>query len=72
MLFVGYPASGKSTLFRQHFEPEGYIHINQDTLRTRDKCVKAAEEAITQGHSCVIGVVSLLLSIEYFPISVSR
>jgi len=33
----------------------GYVHVNQDTLKTRDKCVKAAQEALREGKSCVIG-----------------
>lgn len=31
------------------------MHINQDTLRTRDKCLKAVEEALQEGQSCVVG-----------------
>jgi len=55
VLFVGYPCLGKSTFFRQHFQPEGYIHINQDTLKTREKCIRALEETLKAGKSCVVG-----------------
>lgn len=55
VLFVGYPALGKTTFFRKHFEEAGYVHVNQDTLRTRHKCVKAVEEAIEEQKSCVVG-----------------
>lgn len=55
VLFVGYPAMGKSTFYRKHFEPAGYIHVNQDTLRTRDKCLQAVEETLQDGKSCVVG-----------------
>ncbi|KAF8163100.1 polynucleotide kinase 3 phosphatase-domain-containing protein [Crassisporium funariophilum] len=54
VLFVGYPSLGKTSFFRQHFQPEGYLHINQDTLKTRDKCVKAVQEALKSGQSCVV------------------
>ncbi|KAI0811093.1 PNK3P-domain-containing protein [Irpex lacteus] len=54
VLFVGYPAMGKSTFYRKHFEPAGYIHVNQDTLRTRDKCLQAVEESLQDGKSCVV------------------
>ncbi|EIW85323.1 PNK3P-domain-containing protein [Coniophora puteana RWD-64-598 SS2] len=54
VIFVGYPCLGKTTLYHQHFASAGYVHINQDTLKTRAKCVKAAEEAIQSGKSCVI------------------
>lgn len=55
VLFVGYPCLGKSTLYRQHFKAAGYVHVNQDTLKTREKCVKAVEEALKSGQSCVVG-----------------
>jgi bifunctional polynucleotide phosphatase/kinase len=54
VLFTGFPCLGKSSFYRKHFAPVGYIHINQDTLGTRAKCVKAAEEALRAGKSCVI------------------
>ncbi|KIL00645.1 hypothetical protein PAXRUDRAFT_29641 [Paxillus rubicundulus Ve08.2h10] len=54
VLFTGFPCLGKSSFYRKHFAPVGYIHINQDTLRTRAKCVKAAEEALRTRKSCVI------------------
>jgi hypothetical protein len=55
ILFVGYPCLGKTSFYRRYFQLAGYVHINQDTLRTRDKCVKAAREILQRGESCVIG-----------------
>ncbi|XAO22135.1 polynucleotide kinase 3'-phosphatase [Cryptococcus bacillisporus CA1280] len=54
VIFVGYPASGKSSFFRKHFQPAGYVHVNQDILRTRQKCLNVAEEAVKSGKSVVI------------------
>ncbi|KAF8197422.1 polynucleotide kinase 3 phosphatase-domain-containing protein [Pholiota molesta] len=54
VLFVGYPCMGKSTFYRRYFQPAQYLHINQDTLKTREKCVKALQEAMKAGQSCVI------------------
>ncbi|KAJ7492183.1 polynucleotide kinase 3 phosphatase-domain-containing protein [Mycena latifolia] len=54
VLFVGYPCLGKTTFFRQHFEPAGYLHINQDALKTREKCVRAVQEALAAGKKCVV------------------
>jgi bifunctional polynucleotide phosphatase/kinase len=54
VVFSGYPCLGKSTFFRRHFQPAGYTHVNQDTLKTRPKCVKATEEAVLAGKSCVV------------------
>ncbi|KAF9791239.1 polynucleotide kinase 3 phosphatase-domain-containing protein [Thelephora terrestris] len=54
VLLVGYPSMGKSRLYRKHFGPAGYVHINQDLLGTRKKCKDATEEALATGKSCVI------------------
>ncbi len=55
VIFVGYPALGKSSFFQTHFVPAGYTHVNQDMLKTRDKCIKAAAEALQAGQSVVVG-----------------
>lgn len=54
MLFVGYPCLGKSSFFRRFFEPAGYMHVNQDVLKTRAKCAKTVRDILQSGHSCVI------------------
>ncbi|EMD34476.1 hypothetical protein CERSUDRAFT_67454 [Gelatoporia subvermispora B] len=54
VLFVGPPALGKSTFFRRHFAPAGYAHVNQDTLKTRDKCVRAARDVLQEGRAAVV------------------
>jgi bifunctional polynucleotide phosphatase/kinase len=58
VLFVGYPAMGKTTLYKRHFEPAGYGHINQDTLKTKAKCLNAVEAALKDGRSVVVGAFS--------------
>lgn len=55
VLFVGFPALGKSSFYHRYFRPAGYTHINQDTLKSRDKCVKAVGTALADGQSCVVG-----------------
>lgn len=56
VLFVGSPASGKSTFYREHLASLGYARINQDTLKTRDRCVVEATELLTTDTSIVIGM----------------
>jgi bifunctional polynucleotide phosphatase/kinase len=55
ILFVGYPAVGKTTVYRKYFAPAGFIHVNQDILRTKSKCMELAENAIRDGKSVVVG-----------------
>ncbi|KAJ2920926.1 hypothetical protein H1R20_g16166, partial [Candolleomyces eurysporus] len=54
VLFVGSPCLGKTSFYTQHFQKAGYTHINQDTLKTRPKCIAAVQEAAKNGQSCVI------------------
>ncbi|KAL4065401.1 polynucleotide kinase 3 phosphatase-domain-containing protein [Scleroderma yunnanense] len=54
VIFTGYPCLGKSSFYRRHFSPAGYVHINQDTLGSRQKCMKAAEEALKTKKSVVV------------------
>ncbi|KAI7889401.1 polynucleotide kinase 3 phosphatase-domain-containing protein [Mucor mucedo] len=51
---VGYPASGKSSFVKKFIVPKGYVYVNQDTLKTRDRCVKACKEALANKQSVVI------------------
>lgn len=54
VIFVGMPASGKSTLARKEFGEKGYILINRDTLKTVQRCVRAMVVAIQHGNSTAI------------------
>ncbi|KAG2173495.1 hypothetical protein INT44_007086 [Umbelopsis vinacea] len=54
IVFVGYPASGKSTFAHKHLVPKGYVYVNQDTLKTREKCIAACRAALEAGKSVVI------------------
>ncbi|OTB04071.1 hypothetical protein M426DRAFT_262551 [Hypoxylon sp. CI-4A] len=54
VLFCGPPGAGKSTLYWRHLKPLGYERVNQDTLKTRAKCFKAATELLDGGSSVVI------------------
>lgn len=54
VLFVGPPASGKSTYFARHFAPAQYAWVNQDTLKTRPRCLGAVEAALLEGRSVVV------------------
>jgi bifunctional polynucleotide phosphatase/kinase len=54
VILVAAPSSGKSTFAERHFVSHGYVRCNQDTLKTKEKCVRVAKEALTAGKSVVI------------------
>ncbi|RDA96038.1 hypothetical protein CP533_5935 [Ophiocordyceps camponoti-saundersi (nom. inval.)] len=54
VLLCGPPGAGKSTFYRNHLQPLGYERINQDSLKTREKCIEAARELLSDGCSVVI------------------
>ncbi|KAI0909366.1 DNA kinase/phosphatase Pnk1 [Ustulina deusta] len=54
VLFCGPPGAGKSTFYWKHLKPLGYERVNQDTLKSRAKCFKAAAEFLDDGRSIVI------------------
>ncbi|KAJ2966183.1 hypothetical protein NUW58_g10724 [Xylaria curta] len=54
VLFCGPPGAGKSTFFWKYLKSLGYERVNQDTLKSRAKCFKAAAEFLEDGCSIVI------------------
>lgn len=52
VIFVGSPGSGKSTFWKTYFS--SYERLNNDTLKTPAKCLKACSEFLAQNKSCVI------------------
>lgn len=54
VLLCGSPGAGKSTFYWRHLEPLGYERINQDTLKTREKCLKVADQYLTKQKSIAI------------------
>ncbi|KAF9110780.1 hypothetical protein BGX27_005891 [Mortierella sp. AM989] len=55
IVFCGYPAAGKSSFAHKHILPTGqYDYVNQDTLKTKEKCVKAVEESLKNRRAVVV------------------
>lgn len=46
-------ASGKTSFYRRYFSPR-YEHINQDLLKSREKCLRVAEDFLSKGKPVVI------------------
>ncbi|OAL48864.1 PNK3P-domain-containing protein [Pyrenochaeta sp. DS3sAY3a] len=54
VLFCGSPGAGKSSFYWRNLKPIGYARVNQDILKTRDKCLKAATSLLEEGTSVVV------------------
>ena len=52
IIMCGFPGSGKTTYVKNNLK--GFIHINQDTLGTKDKCIKACKENMKKNKNIVI------------------
>lgn len=52
---MGSPGAGKSTFYRRNLEPLGFERVNQDTLKTKDKCLKVADSLLENGKSVTVG-----------------
>lgn len=54
ILMVGYPGSGKSKYVIDNILPQKYKIINQDTLKTKAKCIKETKKYILNKENIVI------------------
>ncbi|KAF9940150.1 hypothetical protein BGZ65_007905, partial [Modicella reniformis] len=55
IVLCGYPASGKSSFAYKHIIITGqYDYVNQDTLKTKDRCLKAAEGSLQKRRAVVV------------------
>ena len=52
IIFIGIQASGKTTFYNKYFSD--YVHINLDTLHTRNKEDKLLKECVDQEKSFVV------------------
>ena len=53
VLFCGSPGAGKSTFYWNYMQPLGYARVNQDILKSRDKCMKVAT-TLLEDNTCVV------------------
>ena len=54
IIIVGFQGSGKSTFVNNVLVPMGYVRINQDTLKTKQKCLKEVNKEMALNKSVVI------------------
>lgn len=53
-IFVGMPGSGKSTYYSKYLQPRGWVHANQDELRTHARVLNVVKTALAQGKSVAV------------------
>lgn len=51
---MGFQASGKSFFARHYLIPKGYVYVNQDTLKSWQRCVSECNKALANGSRVVI------------------
>lgn len=54
IIFCGLSATGKSSFYRNHLSPLGYVHINQDSLKSLERCMTMAKKSWAESKNCVI------------------
>ena len=52
VIFVGSPGSGKSTFWKNNLS--SYTRVNNDTLKSKERCLKAMRASLESNKSCVI------------------
>ncbi|KAG0658357.1 hypothetical protein C6P46_005813 [Rhodotorula mucilaginosa] len=74
VIFVGFPGSGKTSFYKTHFAPKGYVHVNQDTLRTRSACLDLVSSCLSSSppKSCVVDNTSPSRSVRAEYVSLIR
>ena len=54
IILVGFPGSGKTEFFKKYIAPYEYVHINQDTCKTKVKCTSLTKSSLEEQKSVVI------------------
>ncbi len=54
IIFVGFPASGKSTFFTKCLSTKGYYQVNRDKLGSWQKCVEECKKLLAAGKSVAV------------------
>jgi bifunctional polynucleotide phosphatase/kinase len=72
ILMVGPQGSGKTEFVKKYILPHGYVHVNQDTCKTKVKCITIAKEALEKGKSIVIDNTNPNITSRYPYISLAQ
>lgn len=53
-IFVGMSGAGKTSFYNQYLKDKGWIHANQDTLKTAAKVLTTVKDALDKGKSVAV------------------
>lgn len=54
VVFVGFPAAGKTTFYETMMKSNGYVHVSRDNLGSWQKCVSLCEQQLLKGRKVVV------------------
>ena len=54
IIIVGPPGSGKTEFVTKYILAHGYVHVNQDSCKTKTKCVAQTRAALAKGQNVVV------------------
>ncbi|XP_065210955.1 uncharacterized protein F21D5.5-like [Planococcus citri] len=54
IVMIGSPGSGKTFFSKTYLESAGYVHVNRDTLKTWQKCVKLTQQSVANKKSVIV------------------
>ncbi|EXJ71332.1 uncharacterized protein A1O5_05138 [Cladophialophora psammophila CBS 110553] len=72
VIFCGSPGAGKSTFYWDVLQPLGYERVNQDILKTREKCIRKAKELLEAGLSVAVDNTNADMETRAYWVKVAR
>jgi len=54
ILTIGAPGSGKSEYVEKYIKPKGYVVVNRDTCRTKQRCLEKVKDALDRGKNVIV------------------
>ena len=72
ILMIGFPGSGKTYFAKTFIEPNGYIYISQDQLKTKAKCIKELKTNLELNKNIVIDNLNYSKAIRQEYISIAK
>ena len=72
IIMIGFPGAGKSTFINKYIEPFEYIIINQDKLKTKNKCISETEKYMKINKNIVIDALNYTKEMRKIYINIAK